>query len=75
MAMAVSLPDKQFVDIFPGHDVVDVLSFDCYGAFQQSFYDDLNALSEGKVMAISAPGNVIRIKKYSLSCRFVHVTA
>ena len=49
--------DRQFVDYFPGIEYVDVLSFDCYGAFQQSFYDDLNALSGGKVMGISEAGN------------------
>ena len=44
--------DRQFVDYFPGHDTVDVLALDCYGAFEQAYYDDLNALSDGKVMAI-----------------------
>jgi mannan endo-1,4-beta-mannosidase len=52
-----SNPDRQFVDYFPGHDVVDVLSFDCYGDFEQSYYDELNALSDGKVMGISEVGN------------------
>jgi mannan endo-1,4-beta-mannosidase len=52
-----STPDRQFVDYFPGHDVVDVLALDDYGPFQQSYYDDLNALSDGKVMAISECGN------------------
>ncbi|HEX8325446.1 MAG TPA: glycosyl hydrolase [Tepidisphaeraceae bacterium] len=47
-----SQPDRQFVDYFPGHDTVDVLSFDNYGTFQQRFYDEMNALSEGKPMAI-----------------------
>ena len=50
-------PDKQFVDFFPGHDAVDILALDDYAVFQQSFYDDLNALSDGKVMAISECGN------------------
>ena len=44
--------DRQFVDYFPGHDTVDVLALDCYGTFEQNYYDDLNALSDGKVMAI-----------------------
>jgi len=44
--------DRQFVDYFPGHDTVDVLALDCYGTFEQSYYDDLNALSDGKVMGI-----------------------
>ena len=47
-----SRADRQFVDYFPGHDTVDVLALDCYGTFEQSYYDDLNALSDGKVMAI-----------------------
>ncbi len=47
-----SRADRQFVDYFPGHDMVDVLALDCYGAFEQPYYDDLNALSEGKVLAI-----------------------
>lgn len=49
--------EKQFVDYFPGQQYVDVLALDCYGAFQQQFYDDLNALSDGKVMAISETSN------------------
>jgi hypothetical protein len=48
-----SLPDRQFVDYFPGQEYVDVLSLDDYAAFQQYYYDELNALSEGKVMAIA----------------------
>jgi mannan endo-1,4-beta-mannosidase len=47
-----SLPDRQFVDYFPGQQYVDVLSLDDYSVFQQRFYDELNALSDGKVMAI-----------------------
>ncbi|CAN5351054.1 hypothetical protein BH11ARM1_BH11ARM1_14750 [soil metagenome] len=52
-----SRPDRQFVDYFPGQEYVDVLAFDCYGAFQQSAYDDLNALSGGKVMGIGETRN------------------
>jgi cephalosporin-C deacetylase len=50
-------PDRQFVDFFPGQQYVDVLSLDDYGVFQQRFYDDLNALSDGKVMAIAETAN------------------
>ena len=49
--------DRQFVDYFPGHDCVDVLALDSYGPFEQHYYDDLNALSDGKVMAISETYN------------------
>lgn len=48
-----TLPERQFVDYFPGQQYVDVLSLDDYGAFQQRYYDELNALSDGKVMAIA----------------------
>jgi mannan endo-1,4-beta-mannosidase len=48
--------DKQFVDYFPGHEYVDVLSLDTYGGYNQSYYDDLNALSGGKPMGISECG-------------------
>lgn len=49
--------DRQYVDYFPGLQYVDVLGLDCYGAFEQRFYDELNALSGGKVMAISETYN------------------
>jgi mannan endo-1,4-beta-mannosidase len=52
------LPDRQFVDYFPGQQYVDVLSFDDYGIFEQHYYDELNALSDGKVMAIGETGNL-----------------
>jgi hypothetical protein len=48
--------DRQFVDYFPGQQYVDVLALDCYDTFQQSYYDDMNALSDGKVMAVSEGG-------------------
>lgn len=51
-----SQPDRQFVDYFPGQQYVDVLALDCYGTFQQRFYDEMNALSDGKVLAISEGG-------------------
>jgi mannan endo-1,4-beta-mannosidase len=45
--------DRQFVDYFPGQQYVDVLALDDYGPFKQSYCDDTNALSDGKVMAIA----------------------
>lgn len=56
----VDLPsreDRQFVDYFPGPEYVDVLSLDDYRMFDQRFYDELNALSDGKVMAIGETAN------------------
>lgn len=58
-------PDKQFVDFFPGQDCVDVLGLDDYAVFQQSFYDDLNALSDGKVLAISECGTIPPLEIYA----------
>jgi len=51
-------PSLQFVDCFPGQQYVDVLALDCYGTFEQRFYDEMNALSDGKVMAVSEGGPV-----------------
>jgi mannan endo-1,4-beta-mannosidase len=48
--------DRQFVDYFPGQQYVDVLALDTYGEYKQSYYDDMNALSDGKVMGISECG-------------------
>jgi hypothetical protein len=49
--------DREFVDYFPGPQYVDVLSLDDYHDFLQSYYDDLNALSDGKVLAIGETTN------------------
>jgi mannan endo-1,4-beta-mannosidase len=64
--------DRQFVDYFPGLEYVDVLGFDCYGAFQQSFYDDLNALSGGKVMGISETSNPPAIDVYKFQPKWAY---
>jgi hypothetical protein len=64
--------DRQFVDYFPGLQYVDVLGLDCYGAFQQSFYDDLNALSGGKVMAISETSNPPAIDVYKTQPKWAY---
>jgi hypothetical protein len=67
-----SRADRQFVDYFPGLEYVDVLGLDCYGAFQQSFYDDLNALSGGKVMAISETSNPPAIAVYQTQPKWAY---
>jgi mannan endo-1,4-beta-mannosidase len=68
-----STPDRQFVDYFPGQDVVDVLALDDYAIFQQSFYDDLNALSDGKVMAIAeCGGNVPTLDIYKTQPKWTY---
>ena len=45
--------DRQYIDYFPGQQYVDILALDDYATFQQRFYDEMNALSDGKVMAIA----------------------
>lgn len=49
--------DREFVDYFPGQQYVDVLALDDYHDYQQRYYDELNALSDGKILAISECGN------------------
>jgi mannan endo-1,4-beta-mannosidase len=51
--------DRQFVDYFPGQNCVDILSLDTYEGWKQSYYDDLNALSDGKPLAIAECGGNI----------------
>jgi hypothetical protein len=68
-----SRPDRQFVDYFPGLDCVDVLALDCYGAFQQAFYDDMNALSGGKVMAIAETTNPPLISTYATQPKWAYL--
>ena len=64
--------DRQFVDYFPGLDYVDVLALDCYGAYEQSFYDDLNALSSGKVLAISETYDPPALEIYKTQPKWVY---
>lgn len=59
-----SRADRQFADYFPGLHHVDVLALDCYGAFAQSYYDDLNALSGGKALAIGETSNPPPLETY-----------
>jgi mannan endo-1,4-beta-mannosidase len=57
--------DRQFVDYYPGTEYVDVLALDCYASFEQSYYDDLNALSDGKPMAIGECGKLPPLEIYT----------
>jgi mannan endo-1,4-beta-mannosidase len=61
----------QFVDYFPGQQYVDVLALDCYAAVDQRYYDELNALSDGKVMAISE-GNVPSLETYQTQPKWTY---
>ncbi len=64
-------PSLQFVDCFPGQQYVDVLALDCYATVDQSFYDDMNALSDGKVLAISE-GNVPSLETYKTQPKWTY---
>ncbi|RYG27014.1 hypothetical protein EON82_01055 [bacterium] len=68
-----SRADRQFVDYFPGLEYVDVLALDCYGSFEQSYYDDLNALSGGKPMAISETTNAPALPLYASEPKWAYV--
>lgn len=52
-----SQPGREFAKYFPGIQYVDVLSLDVYGSdFNQSYYDSLAALSQGKPLALAEIG-------------------
>jgi mannan endo-1,4-beta-mannosidase len=53
-----SQPGREFDKYYPGTEYLDVLSLDVYGNdFDQSYYDRLLALSEGKPIALGEVGN------------------
>ena len=64
--------DRQFVDYFPGSEYVDVLALDCYGAFEQTYYDDLNALSGGKVMAVGETSHPPPLTSYQTQPKWAY---
>jgi mannan endo-1,4-beta-mannosidase len=64
--------DRQFVDYFPGQQYVDILALDDYGAFQQRFYDEMNALSDGKVLAIAETGRPPTINIYGTQPKWTY---
>jgi len=50
---------RPYADLYPGHDTVDILATDIYGAdYRQAHYDDLAALAEGRPIAIGECGEV-----------------
>jgi len=54
----VSKPEMQHSEYYPGNDYLDVLALDVYGSdFDQSYYDSLVALSNGKPLALGEVGN------------------
>jgi len=51
-------PEMQYSDYFPGSEYLDVLSLDVYGRdFNQTYYDSLIALSNGKPLVLGEVGN------------------
>lgn len=51
----------QFEECWPGPEYVDVVSFDCYRVFKQSYYDDLLKLANGKPVALAEVGGNISL--------------
>ena len=45
-----------FNECWPGPEYVDIVSFDCYRVFKQSYYDDLLKLANGKPVALAEVG-------------------
>jgi mannan endo-1,4-beta-mannosidase len=45
-----------FNECWPGPEYVDVVSFDCYRVFKQSYYDDILKLANGKPVALAEVG-------------------
>ncbi|MGA7719754.1 MAG: glycosyl hydrolase [Ignavibacteriaceae bacterium] len=53
-----SKPERDFSYYFPGSNFVDVLSLDVYGRdFNQIYYETLEKLANGKVIALAEVGN------------------
>jgi mannan endo-1,4-beta-mannosidase len=53
-----SRPDRAFDKYYPGTEYLDMLALDVYGNdFDQSYYEGLMALSEGKPLALGEVGN------------------
>jgi mannan endo-1,4-beta-mannosidase len=53
-----SRADREFVKYYPGTKYLDILAIDIYGNdFNQSYYDGLMALSEGKPITLAEVGN------------------
>lgn len=48
-----------YADVYPGHDVVDILAADVYaGDFRQSHHDDLVSLAAGRPVALGEVGHL-----------------
>jgi mannan endo-1,4-beta-mannosidase len=49
-------PEGEFYDFFPGHQYVDVVSYDNYSQLSDRFYQELLAIANGKPMALGELG-------------------
>jgi mannan endo-1,4-beta-mannosidase len=52
----------KYEECWPGPDYVDILSLDCYREFQQSYYDDLLKLANGKPIGLAEVGANISLE-------------
>ena len=53
-----SKPGMEFTNFYPGNKYLDILALDVYGSdFKQDYYDKLNELSQGKMLALAEVGS------------------
>ena len=53
-----SKPGMEFTNFYPGNKYLDILALDVYGSdFKQDYYDKLNELSQGKLLALAEVGS------------------
>ena len=51
-------PVRKFSNFYPGNEYLDILALDVYGSdFNQTYYDSLMALSQGKPIVLGEVGN------------------
>ncbi len=47
---------RAFTNFYPGQNYFDVAALDCYGPFEQHYYDDLLQVAHGKVVTLAEVG-------------------
>jgi len=68
-----SQPGREFVKYYPGTKYLDILAIDIYGNdFNQSYYDGLMALSEGKPVTLGEVGNPPSVEVLSKQPNWVY---
>ena len=66
-------PDMFYSRFFPGIDYLDVVALDVYGRdFNQTYYDSLAALSDGKPMVLAEVGNPPTLDAFETQPRWAY---